>query len=41
MDDPSLPVFCLQRITSYSKVPSMDPGYRTELPKVYLVTENS
>ena len=28
-------------VTSYSKVPSMEPGYRTELPQVYLVTENS
>ena len=33
--------FLLQRITSYSKVPSREPGYRTELPQVYLVTENS
>ena len=33
--------FLLQRITSYSKVPSMEPGYRRELPPAYLVTENS
>ena len=40
--DPSLPVFCrLQRITGYSKVPGMESWYRTELPKVNLVTENS
>ena len=40
---PSLPVFfCrLQRITGYSKVPDMESWYRTELPKVNLVTENS
>ena len=40
--DPSLPVFCwLQRITVYSKLPVMETWYRTELPKVNLVTENS
>ena len=40
--DPSLPVFCrLQRITGYSKVLDMESWYRTELPKVNLVTENS
>ena len=34
--------FCwLQRITGYSKVPDMESWYRTELPKVNLVTENS
>ena len=39
---PSLPVFCrLQRITGYSKVLDMESWYRTELPKVNLVTENS
>ena len=40
--DPSLPVFCrLQRITAYSKIPGMESWYRTELPKVNLVTEKS
>ena len=36
------PLVCrLQRITGYSKVPGMESWYRTELPKVNLVTENS
>ena len=40
--DSSLPVFCrLQRITGYGELPVTETWYRTELPKVILVTENS
>ena len=40
--DLSLPVFCqLQRITGYSTIPGMESWYRTQLPKVNLVTEKS